>query len=343
MHFAAADSLSSIYVLRDLEIILLVMLFAGLLFHGVKRLCFPKPSPVYVEKNIPLPPPLPPLETDFAIPLPPPPPLPGNNTQSARKFGIDVSHFTPWDFLVCFIVLAMFLASPFVAATSAGIEAASEATKSPPLSGLIQAVAVYGLLTALILAMLQWVGGRSPVEVFGLNRVSQPATFAFILIGASIAIFCILLISSSSIDFLERLFGEIETQAPVKSLQEEESMLNKLYLIAGAIILAPLFEELVFRGYFYGILKKYTDPMFSAFITGGIFAVIHVNIPSILPLWFLGIFLALAYEASRSLWVPIGIHALFNATTIAMIFLSKGEDAERAVEIAPAWLTLFFQ
>ena len=144
-------------------------------------------------------------------------------------------------------------------------------------------------------------------------------------------------------DYLEQLFGEIETQAPVKSLQEEESMLNKLYLIAAAVIVAPLFEELVFRGYFYGILKKYTDPMFSAFITGGIFAVIHVNIPSILPLWFFGIFLALAYEASRSLWVPIGIHALFNATTIAMIFLSKGEDAERAVEIAPAWLTSFFQ
>ena len=113
MHFAAADSLSSIYVLRDLEIILLVTLFAGLLFHGVKRLCFPKPSPVYVEEIIPLPPPLPPLETDFAIPLPPPPPLPGKKTQPTRKFGIDASHFTPWDFLVCFIVLAMFWPSLF--------------------------------------------------------------------------------------------------------------------------------------------------------------------------------------------------------------------------------------
>lgn len=341
MHFAAADSLSSIYVLRDLEIILLVMLFAGLLFHGVKRLCFPKPSPVYVEKNIPLPAPLAPLETNFQIP--PPPPLPGKKTQPARNFGIDVSHFTPWDFLVCFIVLAMFLAQPFFAETPAAIEAATEASEKTPLSSLIATVGVYGMLAALILSMLQWVGGRSPVEIFGLNRVSQPATFAFILIGASIAICCILLISNSSMDYLEQLFGEIETQAPVKSLQEEESMLNKLYLIAAAVIVAPLFEELVFRGYFYGILKKYTDPMFSAFISGGIFAVIHVNVPSILPLWFFGIFLALAYEASRSLWVPIGIHALFNATTIAMIFLSKGEDAERAVEIAPAWLTLFFQ
>ena len=120
-------------------------------------------------------------------------------------------------------------------------------------------------------------------------------------------------------------------------------MLNRIYLIIAAVVVAPLFEELVFRGYFYGILKKYTDPMFSALITGGIFAVIHVNIPSVLPLWFFGIFLALAYEASRSLWVPIGIHALFNTTTIVMIFLSKGEDTETDVLTPPSWLVSIFQ
>jgi membrane protease YdiL (CAAX protease family) len=94
-----------------------------------------------------------------------------------------------------------------------------------------------------------------------------------------------------------------------------------------ACLVAPLVEELVFRGYFYGIMKRYTGTMFAAFVTSAIFAVAHQSLLALLPLWGFALFLTFFYETSRCLWVPIGIHALFNAINVVLILMGLGGEA----------------
>ena len=55
-------------------------------------------------------------------------------------------------------------------------------------------------------------------------------------------------------------------------------------------------------------------------LTGITFAVVHANIPSLLPL------LTLAYETTGSLWVSMTMHAAFNAVNL-VISLSQFQSA----------------
>ena len=111
----------------------------------------------------------------------------------------------------------------------------------------------------------------------------------------------------------------------MQSLREaEEDPLMRILLIANACLVAPVVEEVIFRGYLYGVLKRFTGAIFAAFISASLFAVAHNNLPAVLPLWGFALFLTLFYEASRCLWVPIGMHAVFNAVQVFRLLDGNG-------------------
>jgi membrane protease YdiL (CAAX protease family) len=83
-----------------------------------------------------------------------------------------------------------------------------------------------------------------------------------------------------------------------------------------AIIVAPLAEELIFRGYLYPVGKKYLGPFLSALVTAALFAVLHGHMASLPALFTLALCLALSYEKSGSLLVPTIMHAVFNAVSV---------------------------
>ena len=89
-----------------------------------------------------------------------------------------------------------------------------------------------------------------------------------------------------------------------------------------AVVVAPLTEEFVFRGYLYGVVRRYLGPITAIVLTSAIFAVIHFNLLSLPSLFILAICFALAYEATGSLLVPMAMHAIFNALNLAEIFLT---------------------
>ena len=57
-------------------------------------------------------------------------------------------------------------------------------------------------------------------------------------------------------------------------------------------------------------------------LSGAIFGLVHMNLGYFLPLAGLGVALALLYEWSGSLWVPVIAHAAWNAITIASVHLT---------------------
>ncbi|MCH2176383.1 MAG: CPBP family intramembrane metalloprotease [Lentisphaeria bacterium] len=88
-----------------------------------------------------------------------------------------------------------------------------------------------------------------------------------------------------------------------------------------AIILAPIFEEIVFRHFIYNYLKLTLPTGFSSLLASFFFAIIHGQLTQILPLTVLGLILQLCYIRTRNLWVAISIHCLFNATVIVFAFI----------------------
>ena len=90
-----------------------------------------------------------------------------------------------------------------------------------------------------------------------------------------------------------------------------------LSIIGVAVIVAPLVEELLFRGILQTLVRSYVDrPWLAVVVCAGLFAAVHANPEHWPALFVLGIGLGYAYEKSASLWQPIFMHALFNGTTV---------------------------
>ena len=97
-------------------------------------------------------------------------------------------------------------------------------------------------------------------------------------------------------------------------------------IAVSAIIIAPIAEELIFRGYLYPVVKRFTDRWFASIFSGVFFGVIHFNVMGLPILALMGFILAVIYEKSGSLWVPIGCHAAFNATSVGLMLISRAYE-----------------
>jgi membrane protease YdiL (CAAX protease family) len=109
-------------------------------------------------------------------------------------------------------------------------------------------------------------------------------------------------------------YGDQESHIPLFG----ESMNG---LIVGGVILvliAPLAEEMLFRGFLYGTLKKYLKPFWAATLSSLIFGLFHMEFTVIIPLFMLGMILCWVMERSKSLWTAVGFHMLNNAFAFAI-------------------------
>lgn len=95
-----------------------------------------------------------------------------------------------------------------------------------------------------------------------------------------------------------------------------------LVLLMVGVVIAPLGEELFFRGHLFRMVSDRENTPWAYAISVGAFAGLHFN-PSALPLYLLyGILLAWAYDRWRSLVVPITAHATINAIAIVLLTAS---------------------
>jgi uncharacterized protein len=95
------------------------------------------------------------------------------------------------------------------------------------------------------------------------------------------------------------------------------------FFFVGAI-LAPLVEEIFFRGFlFQGFRAKY-GWLSAMLLSSGIFAVAHLDPVSLIPTFILGNLLAYLYHRSNSIWPGVILHTLVNTFgLVSVYFLSQ--------------------
>lgn len=98
-----------------------------------------------------------------------------------------------------------------------------------------------------------------------------------------------------------------------------ESPLVLVAMLGVACILAPINEELIFRGIIFRFCRQRFGRAIAIVVSASLFGAMHGNWAGFLPLAVLGAGLALAYEQTGDLRVPIVAHALFNLNTILVI------------------------
>ena len=121
---------------------------------------------------------------------------------------------------------------------------------------------------------------------------------------------------------LVRLFGDPGGSNPLLELVLESRDPLALSLLAlTAVVLAPLFEEVIFRGTLLPVLARRTGSVTGVVLSGLLFGVAHISIGELAPLTVLGIGLALVRLSSGRLFPCVLMHALWNAVTFVNLLL----------------------
>lgn len=115
-----------------------------------------------------------------------------------------------------------------------------------------------------------------------------------------------------------------EEHAVVRLIRSGELSFREVAMLwAGAAVVAPLAEEVFFRGLLQtALFRRFRRRMVAIFVAAMLFGVAHGTAPESIPAMIvLGVVLGVAYELTDALLVPVGIHALFNLATLVALAL----------------------
>ena len=112
-------------------------------------------------------------------------------------------------------------------------------------------------------------------------------------------------------------------QSLFKLFLEERKIWLLVYSTMMVILLGPIAEEVLFRGFSYNAIKRRWGSNRAMVLTAAIFAGLHTNIFGFLPIMALGILLAYVYEKTGNLICSITIHILHNSLMVTLLFLAR--------------------
>lgn len=107
----------------------------------------------------------------------------------------------------------------------------------------------------------------------------------------------------------------------VGALAEVKSPALFAGMILVACVLAPVNEELLFRRTIFHFLRQRTGRLPALLVSGLLFGAIHGHLAGLPLLSVLGIALAVAYEKTGDIRVPMLAHGLFNLQTVCFVLL----------------------
>ena len=127
----------------------------------------------------------------------------------------------------------------------------------------------------------------------------------------------------ASSELLSRLAGiDLSDQDLVKVVASNTlSPGGKAILYSFLLLEAPLLEEPLFRGVVFGGLSKILPVWAAMALSGFLFAFVHVNAATFIPLWFLGIAFAWLYARTGTLLAPMAVHFTFNAVNLTLCLI----------------------
>lgn len=142
------------------------------------------------------------------------------------------------------------------------------------------------------------------------NKV-KPSTLAYVLFFTWLSMPLTTLINVISMLFVDNTVVEMM-----------EVILNipfflMLFLIA---VVPATVEELVFRGIAYGGYRKSGTKFMAVMLSAFMFGVMHMNLNQAMYAFVIGVFLALLFEATNSIWSTMLFHFIYNAQSCCLMF-----------------------
>jgi membrane protease YdiL (CAAX protease family) len=154
---------------------------------------------------------------------------------------------------------------------------------------------------------------RTIVKDFFMAIVNLLAAWPLMMAAITMTLFFAKLISGSDYEMQQHQQLELITEYPQLPL--------RIMIVVLAVIIGPLLEEMLFRGFIQTAMRSFFNIRNSAWpaiaASSAFFALMHADPGHWPALFVLGVCLGYSYEKSGSLFRPIFIHIFFNASSVA--------------------------
>jgi membrane protease YdiL (CAAX protease family) len=187
---------------------------------------------------------------------------------------------------------------------------------------LISTLSFQGAVPFLLHKFLRYhqVGWR---EFFGLAAARPKRLLLLAAIAGALVVPMTLSLNWVAQWLMTALHLEPVEQPTIRVLQVSVGWGQRLCFGVTAILVAPVVEESLFRGILYPLIKQRGYPLLALLGTSLLFAAVHSNAMTFVPLTLLGMVLALLYDLTDTLVAPIITHAIFNAVNFSIFILSS--------------------
>ncbi len=189
-------------------------------------------------------------------------------------------------------------------------------------------VSISGLITVVLIIISVRPFFARRLKGFGLNlrtiHKDFPAAFINLL-----TIWPLIMVAFTVTMYIGQFFYgpqfQMQQHEGLETLSEYPQLPPRILVTFVAVIVAPLLEELLFRGLFQNMIRSVLNMKYAAWlaiaISSALFAMMHVNFSHWPAIYVLGVGLGYSYEKSGSLLRPIFIHMLFNSTSVISVWI----------------------
>ncbi len=242
---------------------------------------------------------------------------------------VDASSYVSTDAIVVGAISILLLGGLQKAAPGVQVPSVEAAANELTSAGMFLSIIVQLMVCAVLLFYLRGLRNLNPVHLFGLRQLSLPQVIGRAFLYMLPAFFVVMAVSAVTTTWMQGFWPDLNAQETVEAFRSSKDPVAKTLLVIAAVVVAPIVEETVFRGFIYGVIKRFTDSFFAALCSALLFAVVHFHMGSLLPLAVLALFFCAAYERTGSLAVPMLMHGIFNGSSIAlMIFFPELSDGK---------------
>ncbi|MFC1529712.1 lysostaphin resistance A-like protein [Gemmatimonadota bacterium] len=179
------------------------------------------------------------------------------------------------------------------------------------------------MLYSFYLGFILWIIRQNRLAGVDFDRLmgAPPAQFRYtqlvplVLALLAVAIVCLVGILG--------LFSVLEMDLPGMGDDGDSFSFNNIGLInqaIGVLLLAPIIEEIVFRGYFLHRFNRKWNLKAAIFVSSALFAILHTNVPGT---FVFALVACCLYIRTRSLLVPIAMHAIYNSFPFGLSLLMR--------------------
>lgn len=130
--------------------------------------------------------------------------------------------------------------------------------------------------------------------------------------------------SSALLVIIAWLMDQVGMAPQPEAAQQAIAVLDPWLIVLAIVIAAPIAEETFFRGVVFNAWLREGGRRYAYLGSAALFAVIHLSLVSLVPIFALGLVLAWVYERNgRALLAPMAMHAVVNGLSVAIALADR--------------------